>query len=305
MRATAAAPQAADVRRYEVEAPAKVNLTLHVLGRRSDGFHDIASLFVPIDLADRLEIAVGGDAIAVRVPGHPELEGDGNLCAKAARAFAAHTGLPGGGAITLHKHVPVAAGLGGGSSDAAAVLRCLAAAHGLDAGDPRVQAAALDVGSDVPFFLRCTPAIARGRGEVLEDAPPLPPLWLTIVKPPFGVSAAEAYRALARLRGEGQLPPGRETPLPADLGDPDAVLRLLHNDLEPAVATLYPVREVKERLLAAGARAALMSGSGSCVFALSGSAPERDDCSKSVRLLAGEGLFAAGTLQQAPALRET
>jgi 4-diphosphocytidyl-2-C-methyl-D-erythritol kinase len=292
------------VRRYEVEAPAKVNLTLHVLGRRADGFHDIASLFVPIDLADRLEVTVGGETIDVRVPGHPELEGEGNLCAKAARAFAARTGLPAGMRVTLHKHVPVAAGLGGGSSDAAAVLRCLAAAHGLDVDEPRIRAAALDVGSDVPFFLRCEPAVARGRGEILERAPALPPLFLAIVKPPFGVSAAEAYRALAALRSEGRLPGGREVPLPPALHHPDEVLRMLHNDLEPAVATLYPVAEVKERLLAAGARAALMSGSGSCVFLLSGSAAERDLCSKSVRLLPGEGLFAAGTLQRAPALRD-
>lgn len=293
------------MRRYEVEAPAKINLTLHVLGRRPDGFHDIASLFVPLDLADTLEVRVGGDAVAVRVPGHPELEGDDNLCAKAARAFAARTGLPGGVEVTLHKRVPFAAGLGGGSSDAAAVLRCLAAAHDLSPGDTRVQAAALDVGSDVPFFLRCVPAIARGRGEILAPAPRLPPLWLAIVKPPFGVSAAEAYRALARLRAEGTLPGGCEPALPESLPDAAAVVRLLHNDLEPAVARLYPIQGVKERFSASGARGALMSGSGSCVFALFDSAPERDDCSKSIRILPGEGLFACGTLQRAPALRET
>ncbi len=296
---------AAAVRRYVVIAPAKVNLTLDVLARRSDGFHEIASLFAPITLADRLEVAVGGDGIAVAVPGHPELEGDGNLCAKAARAFAARTGLETSVQVTLHKQVPVAAGLGGGSSDAAAVLRCLARHHQLPVADVRIQAAALDVGSDVPFVLRCEPAIARGRGELLAPAPQLPPLYLLVIKPPFGVSAAEAYRALASMRGEGRLPAGREKPIPASIPDAAALVRLLRNDLEAPVASLHPIAGIKARLLAAGAPAALMSGSGSCVFGLFGRPSDREICSKSIRLLPGEALFTAETLQAAPGLAET
>lgn len=293
------------MRRYEILAPAKINLTLHVLDRRDDGFHDLASLLVPISLADRLEVAVGGEGIRVRVPGQPELEGPDNLCAKAARAFAARTGLSGAATVVLHKEVPIAAGLGGGSSDAAAVLRCLADAHGLDVDLPAVREAALEVGSDVPFFLRCTPALARGRGERLEPAPELPPLFLLVLKPPFGISAGDAYRKLAELRAAGDLPRGRERPLPTAFHDPSVVFGLLENDLEAAVAAAWPVAEPKRRLLAAGAPAALLSGSGSCVFALFDSASSRDKCSKSIELLPGERLFAGQTLQAAPTLRET
>jgi len=293
------------MRRYEVLAPAKVNLALHVLGRRPDGFHELFMLMVPISLADRLEVEVGGAAARLRVPGHPELEGEENLCVRAARAFAARTGLPGGAAITLHKQVPFAAGLGGGSSDAAAVLRCLAAAHGLSVDDERIRAAALDVGSDVPFFLRCEPAIVRGRGEILSPAPPLPPLWLLIVKPPFGISAGEAYTALARLRAEGTLPGGYIPDLPDAFSTPQEVFGFLHNDLEAAVERGWPTRGIEERLLAAGAPAALLSGSGSCVFALLPTPEAQANCSKSIRLLPGESLFAARTLQAAPALHET
>lgn len=293
------------VHRFELLAPAKVNLTLHVLDRRPDGFHEIVSLFVPLSLADRLEIEVGGPSIEVEVPGHPELEGPENLCTRAARAFADTTGRAVGLRIRLHKSIPVAAGLGGGSSDAAAVLRCLAHLHGLDPEAPEVREAALRVGSDVPFFLRCTPAVARGRGEILEPAPPLPPLYLLLLQPPFGVSAGEAYRSLAALRASGELPMGEAPTLPPAFPDAAAIVRRLHNDLEPAVERLYPIGEVRERFRAAGAQGILMSGSGSCVFALFGSAAEREKCRESLRLVDGETLFQAEALQRPPPLRET
>lgn len=293
------------MRHYEILAPAKTNLTLHVLGRRPDGFHEIASLLVPISLCDRLEVRVGGAAVRVRVPDAPSLEGDDNLCARAARAFASRTGLPAGVDVLLEKRIPVAAGLGGGSSDAGAVLRCLAHAHGLPEDDPALLAAAADVGSDVPFFLRCRPAVARGRGERLEAAPTIPPLDLLVLKPAFGISAGEAYGLLARLRASGDLPGGREVPLPRSLPDPSAVLRLLHNDLETAVERRWPVAPLRERLLACGAAAAMLSGSGSAVVGYFTDREAREKCSKSIRLARGEGLFPARTLQAPPAVRET
>lgn len=288
----------------EVLAPAKVNLTLHVLDRRPDGFHDLASLMVPISLADRLEITVGGQDVIVRVPGRPDLEGEGNLCFRAARAFRNHLGLPVGLDVTLHKEIPVAAGLGGGSSDAAAVLRALAHVHGIPLDDPSLHVAALEVGSDVPFFLHDGPAMVHGRGERLSKAPPLPPLHLVILAPPFGVSAAEAYGALARMRATGQLPPGEETPLPPLL-DPETVASCLHNDLQPAVASLHPIAGPLERLGAAGGLGTLMSGSGSCLLLVTRDALQAEKCSKSVHLKQGERVFVAQTLQRAPTLRET
>lgn len=293
------------MRRFEILAPAKINLTLHVLGKRPDGFHDLSTLMVPIDLADRLELTVGGAEVRVRVPGRPELEGEGNLCAKAARAFSRRFGVEAGVEVVLHKEVPVAAGLGGGSSDAAAVLRVLAHLHGVDLSDPRLVEAALAVGSDVPFFLRCVPALARGRGERLEAAPALPTLHLLIVKPPFGVSAGEAYGALARLRAEAALPPGEERPLPDSIPDAAAAVRLLHNDLEAAVASVHPVAPVRARLEAAGGLGSLMSGSGSCLFTVARDAADASNCSKSFHKEAGERLFVAETLQAPPRLWET
>lgn len=291
---------------YRVLAPAKVNLTLRVLGRRPDGFHELSSLFAPISLADRLLVRVGGKRIRVRVPGRPELETPDNLCAKAALAFAAETGLPAGVDVVLEKRIPVAAGLGGGSTDAAAVLRCLARAHGLRAGDPRVARAALAVGSDVPFFLRAVPALARGRGETLGPAPLLPDLHLLVVKPPFGVSAGEAYGTLARLRAEGALPPGRDRRLPPSLPDMSAVARALHNDLEAAVLRLHPeLDELRHRLRRAGAGGVLMSGSGSCVFGLFPDAAAARAAGRRLVVRPKEEVLVARALRRGPGVRET
>lgn len=294
------------MRQFRVSAPAKVNLTLRVLGRRPDAFHELSSLFAPISLADHLDVRVGGTRIRVRVPGRPELETPDNLCARAATAFAAETGLPSGVDVRLEKRIPIAAGLGGGSADAAAVLRCLARAHGLRAGDPRVARAALAVGSDVPFFLRATPAHARGRGELLDPAPTLPDLHFLIVKPPFGVSAGEAYRALARLREEGRLPPGRDRPLPAAFANADAVARALHNDLETAVVRLYPeLADLRVRLRRAGARGVLMSGSGSCFFGLFADAASARIGARLFAVRPKEAVLLARALRRAPGVRET
>lgn len=290
---------------YEILAPAKVNLTLHVLGRRPDGYHDLATWMIPISLADRLEVrVVGGSRTTVRTPGHPELDGDGNLCAKAAAAFEAELGIPGGVEVLLDKHVPVAGGLGGGSSDAAAVLRCLALAHGVSFDDPRLVAAALRVGSDVPFFVHGKPAVARGRGERLSPAPPPPEeLHLVVLRPAFGVSAGDAYRSLAALREAGTLPPGRDEPLPAALPTAASVSAILHNDLEAAVAAIAPIREPMSRL-ASGGHPVLLSGSGSCAFALCATREEALALERSVRRAPGESIHVARALRQAPDPRE-
>lgn len=294
------------VRTYEILAPAKVNLTLRVLDRRSDGFHALSSWMVPLSLCDRLTITVGGTGIRVEVPGRPELSGDDNLCAKAARAFERELGLDASLNVVLEKRIPVAAGLGGGSSDAAAILRCLAHHHGIGADDPRLRAAALAVGSDVPFFLRGEPALARGRGEELEEAPAFPgPLHLVIVKPPFGVSAKEAYETLARLRSEGRLPPGRDEPLPRTLSTPEDVSRLLHNDLEAAVGSLHPIENYVEMLRDTGLIGVRMAGSGSCVFGLARDEAHAARCGASVRIRPNEVVLLAHTLQRGAEVRET
>lgn len=260
---------------YRARAPAKVNLSLHVRERRPDGFHQIESLMVPLSLADELTVEVGAPSDEIRVPGKPELEGSENLCLRAVEAFRRRIGPAPGVRIHLHKSIPAAAGLGGGSSDAAAVLRCLAREFALSLDDPRLVQAALEVGSDVPFFLRSEPAIVRGRGEFVEAAPPLPdPLHLVLLHPSFAVSAAEAYGALAELRG-GSIPPAPPPPLP--LPDLKSLVSILKNDLQTAVSLRYPIQPLIDELLRAGALGALMSGSGPTVFGLfsAGQAAER------------------------------
>lgn len=249
---------------YRSRAPAKVNLTLHVGGLREDGFHEIESLMVPLSLADEVEVAIGGSEDGIEVPGRPELEGPDNLCLRAVAAFRRRVGPAPGVKIRLFKEIPVAAGLGGGSSDAAAVLRALARDRGMALDDPRLQEAALEVGSDVPFFLRAEPAVARGRGERLSPPPFLPEvLHLVLVHPPFGVSAGDAYRALAAERA-GSIPPA---PPPLEpMHDAVAVSRRLQNDLQAPISARYPIRPLLDELLEAGALGALMSGSGPTVF---------------------------------------
>jgi 4-diphosphocytidyl-2-C-methyl-D-erythritol kinase len=289
---------------YAISAPAKVNLTLHVLARRADGFHELSSLFAPISLADRLRVEVGGGRSRLRVPGFPALETADNLVLRAARAFGERTGLAAGVDVLLEKKVPLAAGLGGGSSDAGAVLRVLCRHHRLAPSDARVQEAALSVGSDVPFFLAPQPSLVSGRGEVIVPAPPLPPTWLVLLKPPFGVTAREAYAELSRGRAAGVYPAGRDPGVPRRLGAA-RLAALLHNDLEAPVSALFPVQDAIARLRAAGGRRAVMSGSGSCVFAVFDSSTGARKCARSLELRRGEAVFVARTLKRGAGVRET
>jgi len=241
-------------------APAKVNLVLRVGKARPDGFHDIASLMVPLDLADGVEVRVGAreGPVTCKVPGRPELDGPGNLAARAAEKFRARYGVDRAIAIRIAKRVPVTAGLGGGSSDAAAVLRCLSRAFQVRdaAGLARI---ALEVGSDVPFFLGSGPAWARGQGEKLTPAR-VPTQHLVLIfptDPALAIRAGEAYAWLDASRRDA-------APLPRP-----RVYRasLLGNDLEPPCLEHRPLLSTFLRLLGgAGAAAVMMSGSGPTVF---------------------------------------
>jgi 4-diphosphocytidyl-2-C-methyl-D-erythritol kinase len=250
--------------RIRTLAPAKVNLVLRVGPLRADGYHDLLSLMVPLDLGDDVEVKVSArrGKVTCFVPGRPELSGDANLAARAAHAFRARFGVENGIAIRVVKRTPITAGLGGGSSDAAAVLRCLARAFRIrDAAG--LAAAGLEVGSDVPFFLGDGPAWVRGRGERLTPAE-VPPLHLVLAYPPdpaLAIRAGDAYRWLDASRAGSPPPP---------LGKPRPFApRLVGNDLEapcvdarPALAPLLGV------LVGKGATKAIMSGSGPTVFGL-------------------------------------
>jgi 4-diphosphocytidyl-2-C-methyl-D-erythritol kinase len=252
-----------------ITCPAKINLTLEVLGRRESGFHALRSVMVPLGLADEMSLEPAG-AFAFSCS-DPSLENDDNLVVRAARALG-KDGAPPGIRLALRKRVPSQAGLGGGSSDAAGVL--LAAMDGaLGEQPPRDwMAVARDLGSDVPFFLARTGALVEGTGERVTAAGSIPDWHVAVVKPPVAVSTAAAFAALDRSSRPSR-PRDSSVSLRALVAlqreDFDAVLASLHNDFQAVIAAEHP--EVATALAAlerAGASRALLSGSGSAVFAL-------------------------------------
>lgn len=251
-------------------APAKINLTLEVLARREDGYHNLRSVMVPLALAD--ELAIESAPAFTFVCDRADLAGDDNLVVRAARALGE---LP-AAALSLRKLVPSQAGLGGGSSDAAAVLRAaMAGAFGPPASRDWTSIAR-GLGSDVPFFLAGTGALVEGTGERVTPLGALPQWHVLVVKPPAAVSTAEAYAQLDRYER-----PSRPRSTSASIvvatalqrGDFHAVEAALQNDFQDPVAEMEPqVGTALEALRAAGASNALLAGSGSCVFTL---APDR------------------------------
>jgi 4-diphosphocytidyl-2-C-methyl-D-erythritol kinase len=264
-----------------LRAPAKLNLSLAVLGRRPDGFHELESLLVPVDLADtlslradgppgiRLAVSFGGLLASPR--GRPlarDVPTDAaNLVVKAAAALAAAAGIEPALEIELVKRIPSGAGLGGGSSDAAAVLRGAAAAWQLDWPRERLAELGAGIGSDVPWFFADTAAIAAGRGERILAAPPLPPLFAVIACPAAGLSTAAVYRAC---RPEPERA-GDAAALAETLaaGDLRGALPLLHNSLEaPARSLCDEINRLLDNLETAGGLCPRLTGSGSGCFTL-------------------------------------
>lgn len=244
-------------------APAKINLCLHVLGKRQDGYHFLAMAMQRVDLCDRIDIELGeGSGVEVACDGVALAAGEENIAARAARTVLAEAGRECSVRIAIDKRIPVAAGLGGGSSDAATVLMALDDMLGLGLGRQRLMDLGLRLGADVPFFVFGRPAWATGVGEQLVSLPPLPPLAYLLVHPGFAVSTAWVYQSL-RLTISDEL-----ASLPRfSAGSFAELLGQLHNDLEQVTVAAYPlIDQVKQRLLENGARGALMSGSGAAVF---------------------------------------
>jgi 4-diphosphocytidyl-2-C-methyl-D-erythritol kinase len=284
-------------------APAKVNLVLRVLGPRGDGYHDIETLFQAIDLGDEVGVELLGSRVELDVRGADLGPLEDNLAYRAATALRDRLGLQDGVRISLTKRIPAGAGLGGGSSDAAAVLRCMAAL--LDVGEGGVvREIGVGLGSDVPFFLGASPlAWGRGRGEALEPLEPLPQADLVLVSPPVHVSTAAAYRALDEDRQAARASGASPNPLftPESWSDLEA---RLSNDFQKIVADAHPdVARSLDALTRAGAEAALLSGSGSSCFGLfSGRAAARGAAERMRREL-GWPCRPVRTLTELPRLR--
>jgi 4-diphosphocytidyl-2-C-methyl-D-erythritol kinase len=253
-------------------APAKVNLHLAVLDRRSDGFHDLVSLFQAVDLSDTLRLERTGPDGTVSVLGMPGLPPESNLIARAIEIFRRRAGVTDGVAAAIDKRIPIGAGFGGGSSDAAAALRCLQALFGSPLDGAALDDCARTLGSDVPFFLSGAAAVVEGRGERVRGIAARLDFALVAATPAESVSTAEAFAWLDADRRTGR----GSGPL---ISDPCAVERAylrtapeswpFGNSFDETVMDrCAAVRAIRDRMKAAGAAAAHLTGSGSTVIAV-------------------------------------
>ncbi len=248
-----------------VEAPAKINLRLEIIGRRPDGYHLLQSIMAPITLADEITVEHADHGVQFTCDDETLPGGWRNLVVRAAAMLLAEVNETRGVRIHLAKRIPQAAGLGGGSSDAAATLQAVRDLLNLPVSNERLQHMAVGIGADVPFFLVGGACVARGIGEILEPFRVPRNLPITLIKPAEGLSTPDVYRALAWPLTRQVKP----TTLPRSLKDGAAVCAWLRNDLEaPAISLLPQVAECKELLLDAGALGAQMSGSGATVFGI-------------------------------------
>lgn len=247
-----------------VKAPAKVNYRLDVIARRPDGYHDLRMIMQRVNLCDQVLIRLvsePGISVVCGADGVPD--GEGNIAWRAARELLDRSDYSGGIAVTIDKQIPVAAGLGGGSSDCAAVLLGLNELLGLGLSREQLMAIGVRLGADVPFFVFQQTALAEGIGEKLTPLPGLPPAWVVLVNPHIPVSTAWVYQNL-RLTERKAL-----TTIPDSFADIRELCALLSNDLEAVTIPAFPViGEIKEQLIALGACSSLMSGSGPTVFGL-------------------------------------
>ena len=271
-----------------LRAPAKINLGLRVLSRRSDGYHDIVSLMVPVGLFDVVCVQSAPSGIELICPDSDLPRDQGNLVHRAAQLILRHCGSDAGVRLELHKRIPVGAGLGGGSSDAAATLKGVNELLGRCLANQDLHSLAVRLGADVPFFLLGGAALAEGIGDRLTPVAAVPEVWTMLVDPGFQVSTRWAYEHLAltnkanrsNLRNLGAIPAGKVTAYHRCLLGRQGLtledlLPCLVNDFEPLVFSHYPqLEEIRQALLAAGAQAALMTGSGPTLVGLFASEDE-------------------------------
>jgi len=243
---------------------AKINLTLEILGCRPDGFHNISTVFQAIELSDKLTFDWDTDHVSLSCNNSEVPNDESNLIIKAIRVLEKHLGFPLKLKVALEKEIPMGAGLGGGSSNAAAVLLELGRKFSIPL--EKLLELATSLGADVPFLLQGGTALATGKGEMLESLPALPTLPLVIVKPSFSISTALAYSKISKYSS------GEKTEKLVSLLKErkfDRIFDCLTNDFEDALFPIYSeLPKLKQELLSHGALAAQMSGSGSAFFAI-------------------------------------
>jgi 4-diphosphocytidyl-2-C-methyl-D-erythritol kinase len=251
----------------------KVNLLLNILGKRPDGFHELETVIHPVDLCDRLEFERAGNGIHLSCSDPRLPVNSKNLIFRAAALFLRTAGVGEGIRIHLHKQIPIAAGLGGGSGNAAATLLALNELFGHPLEPAKLVVLAASLGSDIPFFLQSRPALGTGRGEVITPLgffPALRGTYLVLAQPGFGISTPWAYEQMARFPAAAHGSQGRAQRLVSLLQtDVAAGGREFYNSLEAPALRKYPLLELfQEDFRENGALGTLMSGSGSTTFAL-------------------------------------
>lgn len=264
-----------------VAAPAKINLTLDVVGLRNDGYHNIESIMHQVDLCDYVTVSLVGDGIEVITDNSELPGGSANLAFRAARqvlAYRAKTGIR----ISIEKNIPLGAGLAGGSSDAAAVIQALNRLMDLDLSYEQMAALGLEIGSDVPFCLMGGTALAQGRGEILTAIPANQILELVLCNPGFEVSTAQIFALMDREEITVR-PDNRQMVLALQAGDLGSIADHMINVMEQATFSLHPVLgQIKAALTENGARGVLMSGSGPTIF---GIYPDRETADQAWQMM--------------------
>jgi 4-diphosphocytidyl-2-C-methyl-D-erythritol kinase len=274
--------------------PAKINFCLSVLGKRADGYHEVEMVMQMVALYDEVTVSLGRKGIEVSCDTASVPSGEGNVAWKAAKELLKSAGNSAGLTIAIKKSIPVAAGLGGGSSNAAAVLAAANRLLGTGFGPDALAGIGARIGMDVPFFFFGPTAIARGRGEVVAPLPPAPRCWVLLVNPGFETATAWVYKNLnLRLTKKGGCTKIARLTV-------RNIAEGLHNDLEAVTAAAHPViNRIEDALLAQKALGAGMSGSGPTVF---GIFETESSCRAAAANLSNEGwrLFPAETLTESP-----
>lgn len=264
---------------WEVLAPAKLNVCLNVVGSRADGFHNLESLLVPVRLYDHLSWSPAVEADSPCTLELAQASGstsrlstsDDNLVLQAAQRLADAAGIAPSGTFRLFKRIPPQAGMGGGSSDAAAAIVLANSAWGIGYSRQRLIELAADVGSDVPFFLASGPALCRGRGEIVEKVQGLPPLHFVVAKPAVGLPTAEVFGQWKKHSATAEQPTSRIVELLdcLRLGHLEQASQWMINQLQTAAMQLRPaVSQMLEQINRLNPIAYLMTGSGSACFGL-------------------------------------
>ena len=280
----------------KIEGNAKINLTLDILGKRPDGYHEVAMVMQSIGLHDTIEMekSAAGIALTINVPW---LRADEkNLAWRAAALMQQEYGLSGGVNMRLTKRIPVAAGLAGGSADAAAVLRGMNRLYELGLSDAKLCELGARLGSDIPFCLLGGTMLSTGRGEVLTRLSNLPETWVVLAKPRISVSTAWAYQNYD-VQGAEQHPDNARIQQEIARGDRKAVAKLLCNVLESVTIKRYDViSRYKTMMLEQGAMASMMSGSGPTVFGLVGSRVQANKIADHLRASTKADVFITRTM---------